>query len=427
MEGIVVKIMRNFAVCCFLCICMFGISGCGYKENEKITIWAYDYYIDAAKEAVKLYEQDHPEVSFDIVELGQDDMVEKLRISLASGDMSVLPDIICEEDYNLKGYIEYYEECFVDLSNYVDPSLYVDFKVNNVTYNGKIWAIPYDTGVATWFYRKDILEEAGFEEKDLENITWDRFIEIGKVVKEKTGKYMIPLLPDGNIEGRIILQSTGKWYYNDNGDLDIKDNQAIIDMSRTLKALHSSGVIYEVASWDDIIASFYNGKTAGVIGGSWWAPTIAANDEQFGLWRATSIPRMGENDMYSNYSTCGGCSWFVLNTKNKEKAIDFLMETIAVDTEISNVMLDSKFVIPALKTASNVEKVYKEYEYFDNQALCTQMVEWSQNIPYVNYDLHSYEIAYYHGSLFNDYFRDEISLEEMIEKLQQEAERIIAE
>lgn len=30
------------------------------------------------------------------------------------------------------------------------------------------------------FYRKDMIEKAGFAEADMQNITWDRYIEIGK-------------------------------------------------------------------------------------------------------------------------------------------------------------------------------------------------------------------------------------------------------
>jgi lactose/L-arabinose transport system substrate-binding protein len=235
--------------------------------SDKIVIGAFNYYIDTAKEAVKEYQKTHPNTEFEIVELGQDDLVEKFRIALASGNKANLPDIIVEEYYNLKGYLEFYGDYFADLTTYVEPSLYVDFTVKSVTYNDKIWAIPYDTGVGAWFYREDILSEAGFSEADVQNITWDRFVEIGKVVKEKTGKYMIPLLPEGNIEGRVMLQSAGSWYYDYDGNLDIVNNKALVDMTKTIKMLAASGVVYEVTSWADIIAAFYNGNAAGVIGG----------------------------------------------------------------------------------------------------------------------------------------------------------------
>lgn len=415
-----------FSLALILAVAAVGLGSCkGGDEDNKIVIWAYDYYIDAAKLAVQLYKGSHPDVEFEIVELGQDDLVQKLRIALAGDSSKALPDIVCEEDYNLKGYLEFYGDSFVDLTPFVDPSLYVGFKVENVTYDGKIWGVPYDTGVAAWFYRADILEEAGFSEEDLSCITWDRFLEIGGVVKEKTGKYIIPLAPEGNIEGRIILQSTGRWYYDREGNLDIEDNQVLVDMSETIKKLFLSDAVYKVASWDDIVAAFYNGTAAGVMGGAWWAPVIAENEEQHGLWRVTEIPRMEGDDSYTNYSNCGGCSWLVLNKPNQELAVDFLFATLASSDVIADRMIETHLVVPALITGKDGPVAKRGSAYFGGQNLCETMAGWSQNVPYVNYSSHSYEIAYAHGELFPDYLRGRTTVSEMLALLKEQAKAIV--
>lgn len=419
--------MKKSSLLILVIVLLFSmtISGCSpKKESEKIVIWAFDYYIDTAKEAVEEYKEIYPDAEFEIVELGQDDLVEKFRIALASGNKEDLPDIIVEEYYNLKGYLEFYGDYFADLTEYVDPSLYVDFTVKSVTYNEKIWGVPYDTGVGAWFYREDILREAGFAEEDLKNITWDRFVEIGQIVKERTGKYMIPLVPEGNIEGRVMLQSAGSWYYDYDGNLDIEDNQALFDMTETIKMLMESGVVYEVTSWDDIIASFYNGDVAGVIGGSWWSSIIRENETQAGLWRVALPPRMTGDDSYTNYSNCAGCCWLVLNKENDQSAIDFLMNTIAASDSIADKMARSKTVVPALKIGKNTPGAKEGDPYFGNQNIVEIMAEWSEYVPYVNYGLHPYEIAYYHGSLFPDYLRGITTVDDVIDQLQKQAEII---
>lgn len=412
-----------------LALGILALNGCNTKPAtaEKIVIWAFDYYIDAAKEAVKEYKVSHPDAEFEIVELGQDDLVEKFRVALASGNKENLPDIIAEEYYNLKGYLEFYGDNFADLTAYIDPSLYVDFTIKSVTYNEKIWGIPYDTGVGAWFYREDILSEAGFSEADVQNITWDRFVEIGKVVKEKTGKYIIPLVPEGNIEGRVMLQSAGSWYYDYDGNLDIKNNKALVDMTETIKTLMSSGAIYEVTSWDDIIAAFYNGYAAGVIGGSWWSAIIRENESQSGLWRVAPPPRMVGDEKYTNYSNTAGCCWLVLNKKNKQAAIDFIMETVAVSNSLADTMAREKTVVPALKSGKDTASAKAGDPYFGNQNIVELMAEWSLHVPYVNYGRHPYEIAYYHGSLFPDYLRGKTTVADVIKALQQQAEIIEAQ
>ena len=394
------------------------------SDNTPIVIWAYDSYIDAAKEAVLLYTKEHPEQKFDVVELGQDDLVQKLNIALASGDYGALPDVICEEDYNLKSYVTYYKDSFVDLTDFVDTDLYVEFKVRDCTVDGRIWGIPYDTGVSAWYYRIDVLNDAGFTEEDVESITWDEFLDIGRVVYDKTGKYLIPLVPEGNIEGRVILQSSNSWYYNDDGTLNIIGNQAIRDMSETIKKIFNSGVVDKVTSWDDIISSFYNGVSAGVIGGAFWTPIVAQNEEQSGLWRVTQVPRMEGNASYTNYGCCGGCSWLVCNTAHQKEAIAFLMETVAVSTELANTMMAKGYIIPALKSAVHTENAVNGDAFFGYQNICEKMAEWSYLVPYCNYSTNSYEIAYAHGNFMTDYIKGITSLDDVILQLDAEARTI---
>src|SRR5574344_1155024 len=93
-----------------------------------------------------------------------------------------------------------------------------------MTMGGKTYGVPFDSGVAGTFYRKDVLEAAGFKAKDLENITWDRFIEIGEVVFKKTGVSMCAFDPtDGGLV-RIMLQSAGSWYFDKAGKPNLAGN-----------------------------------------------------------------------------------------------------------------------------------------------------------------------------------------------------------
>lgn len=433
MRGILSKIS-----CVIILVMLISFTGCTSSSDRdsssrpenlnanKIVIWAFDQYITAAHEAVQLYQRDNPEVEFEVIELSQDDLVQKFRIALASGTSDSLPDIIIEEDYNMKGYLHYYQDSFVELTPYLDASNYMDFKLENSIYNNELYALPYDSGTSALFYRLDILEQAGYTSADLENITWDEFIVIGQDVKEKTGTYMLPISPEGNIEGRIMLQSTGQWYYDLEGKLNIENNTALVDMMKTLGSLFDSGIVYRVSAWDDIISSFYNGSVACVVGGSWWAPIIADNPEQSGLWRMTSIPRMSGNSEYTNYSNIGGCGWMVINKSQADKAIDFLVSTFATDKELINTLVEKTQLVTVRKDAIHVPNALKGDPYFGNQNLCETMAVWGENIPSVNYSLHSYEIAYAHGELMTDYLDGLKTEQDILDELQIIAEEIVS-
>ena len=38
------------------------------------------------------------------------------------------------------------------------------------------YSLPFDSGVTGWFYRSDILGEAGYTHDDLVDITWEKFM-----------------------------------------------------------------------------------------------------------------------------------------------------------------------------------------------------------------------------------------------------------
>lgn len=47
------------------------------------------------------------------------------------------------------------------------------------------YGVPFDNGAVIACYRTDILDEAGYTIDDLTDITWSKFMEIGKDVHEK--------------------------------------------------------------------------------------------------------------------------------------------------------------------------------------------------------------------------------------------------
>lgn len=229
-----------------------------------------------------------------------------------------------------------------------------------------------------------------------------------------------------NIIAGLEKPSSGHIFIDDECVDDVEPKDRNIAMMSTLKKLHDSGVVALASSWDDIIAKFYSGEAAGVIGGSWWAPVIAANEDHFGLWRVAPIPTMTGSSVYKNYSSCGGCSWYVINNDNSKVAIDFLTDTIAVSDEIADKLVASNQVVPALKTAFSVPSATAGDPYFGGQNICEIMAKWGEDVPYVNYSSHSYEIAYAHGNLFTDYLAGNTTAEEVVNELQVEAEAIVS-
>lgn len=204
-------------------------AGSASSDDKTITIWAWDdtFNIKAANMAKERYLKDHPDVTINVVSMAQDDVVQKLNTSLSSGTYDGLPNIVLIEDYKIQNYLLSYPGELKDLSGYVDPSKFMDYKLSVMTEGDKIYGVPFDSGVTALFYRKDLIEQAGYTEADMQDITWEKYIEIGKAVKEKTGKAMLTMDPSDLNQIRVMMQSAGAWYVDKDGKVSINNNESL--------------------------------------------------------------------------------------------------------------------------------------------------------------------------------------------------------
>ena len=123
-------------------------------------------------------------------------MQTKLATIVGSGDYSSLPDILLMQDFAYQKYVTTYPDLFQDLTDSgIDFSQFASSKLENSVVDERNYGVPFDNGTEIAAYRTDILEKAGYTLKDLTDIDWNRFIEIGKDVLAKTGYSLVSLQP----------------------------------------------------------------------------------------------------------------------------------------------------------------------------------------------------------------------------------------
>jgi len=401
---------------------LIGFSVMLFAETTKITIWAWDpnFNIAIMQEAATRYKKINPNVEFDIVSMAKADVEQKLNTVLASGVKTALPEIVLIEDYNAQKYLQSYPGSFADLTKQFNYSEFAPYKVKLMTLNNKVYGVPFDSGVAGWFYRRDYLEQAGFKASDLENITWDRFIEIGKAVKAKTGKYMIAADPyDGGLM-RTLLQSAGTWYFDSNGKPYIANNPVLKEAVKLYKDIRDSGIAKETSGWNEWVASFNNGDSASVITGVWIVGSIKAENSQSGKWGLAPVPRMNIKGAV-NASNLGGSSWYVLqNSKNKDVAIDFLKKIYAQDSDFYQKILVDRGAVGTWLPAQTGSAYKAKDPFFGNQAIYTLLSDWMKKIPSVDYGLFTYEADAAIMNVMPDAYSGKISVDEALKRAEQQ-------
>lgn len=380
---------------------LIGLTGCGTKEEDKggaskdpdtITIWAWDeaFNIPAANAAAELYKKDHEDVKIKVVTMAQNDIVAKLNTSLSSKTYDGLPDIVLIEDYRIQGYLNAYPDEFADLSSVVSAGDFAPYKTGVNQIGGNMYGVPFDSGVAALFYRKDLIEQAGYKESDMQDLTWDKYIEIGKAVKEKCGVDWLTLDPSDLGQLRMMLQSAGAWYTDKNGKVSIDKNDALASAIGVYQELMNAGFVKQVANWDQFVGAFNNGDVATVFTGCWIVPSIKSAENQSGKWAVASFPRMSNVASSVNASSIGGAGWYVLkNTGHEKAAVDFLGKTFGSSAELMYQLGSEISLIPTLKAADDYSS---KDDFFGGQDVVADLINWTAKVPTVNYGQSTYAV-----------------------------------
>ncbi|OOM75665.1 lactose-binding protein precursor [Clostridium puniceum] len=366
------------------------------KDDKKITIWAWDdtFNIKAANMAKEKYLKDHPDVTIDVVSMAQEDVVQKLNTSLSSGTYDGLPNVVLIEDYRIQNYLQSYPGEMKDLSSKVDKTKFADYKLNVMSEGSKFYGVPFDSGVAALFYRTDLVEQAGYKKEDMQNLTWEKYIEIGKAVKDKTGKAMLTIDPSDLNQLRIMMQSAGSWYVKEDGKtVNIEGNEALKQAISIYKQMVDAGITKQVSGWDSFLAAFQKGDVATVASGCWISSSIQKSEDQSGKWAVAAIPRLGANAKSVNSSNSGGSSWYVLDkVGNSDLAADFLASTFASDDKLMNDLVPAIGLVSTLKSASTSENYSKPIKFYGDQEVFKNMADWTTKVPAVNYGLYTYQL-----------------------------------
>lgn len=381
---------------------MFGIAMASVSflsvaavSAGEISVWVWDANFNGAamREAGSRYTALKPDATVVVDDTAsQDDIRAKLQTQLLAGSTDGLPDIVLIQDDVAQKYLQSFPGAFEPLSDSIDMTAFAEYKVAAATLDGKSYSLPFDSGVTGLFYRSDYIKEAGFTAEDLNNITWDRLVEIGTVVKEKTGHQLLDL--DLNDSGliRMMMQQAGTWYFNEDGSLNIIDNAPLKKALETYAKFYQADLVKPVSGWAEYTGAFTSGEVAVVPVGVWITATIKANADQSGLWAVAPIPRL-DIEGAVNASNQGGSSWYVLaSSDNKEEAIDFLKTVWGGDVDFYQKILVNQGAVGSLLAAREGEAYKATDEFFGGAPVWQDFSTWLSQIPSVGYGVFTAEV-----------------------------------
>lgn len=185
-----------------LCVAMLGCSGvCGTASvqaaEEEFTISFWTTGDVGINPQIEEWNGIHPNQKIEMVTADSETLIANLKTALTAG--SGLPDAVWVECDSIENFKQN-PDLWANLLDYGAGDMekdYLPWKWQQaLSKDGKqLFGIPTDVGPMLIAYRTDIFEEAGLptdrEEVSKLLATWDDYMEVGKILKEKTGSYIL--------------------------------------------------------------------------------------------------------------------------------------------------------------------------------------------------------------------------------------------
>jgi multiple sugar transport system substrate-binding protein len=346
---------------------LLGTAGCGGggSDSGELTLsWGPDRTGSLPK-LIKQFNQQSKglKVKYQKMPIDTGQYFDKLRTQFQAGggDIDIIiGDVIWPAQFAVNGWVS-------DLTDrFKDTDAFLPGPMQAVTYQGKVYAVPWYTDAGLLYYRQDLLDKAGFSEPPE---TWDDLMEMAKKVQKDEGIKNGFVYQGSDYEGGVC---NGLEYIRTNGGdvLDPNDpTKVIIDSPGTVNGLATwretitSGVSPQAVLQyleDESAASFLNGESVFIRNWPYMYSLAGTSDypelepEQLGI-----APIPVDKPGNPSYSTLGGWNFLINATsESQDQAWEFIEWITAPEQLVTNAVLGSH--LPTRQTLYDDPTVLKK-------------------------------------------------------------------
>ena len=264
--------------------CASGGSAEPSAEGKPVTITFQSFSdqpaaIQATKEIVEAWNKDNPDITVQIVQAPTDSLDDKLTTQFAGG---VAPDII---HYEVLGIVPFARDGYLaDLSGLLSKDTLDDIDpgvLESVTIDGQVVGAPTELQTYVVFANKKLLDAAGVPVPTGDSMTWDELAAIAKATTAGDVHGITWGLKSPTAAFMSLGMGFGSSYFTGKGDdmkVAVKDSD--LEVPNRVRAMITEGTIDPIGvtqSGSDVLATFYAGKAAMTVQGSYQVANIAAD------------------------------------------------------------------------------------------------------------------------------------------------------
>ncbi|MED5020716.1 extracellular solute-binding protein [Paenibacillus chibensis] len=353
---------------CFLCllIVMFMLSGCSGNSstpNQKtLTLWYWNRGLD--DKLIQAVQEQFPDVRINAQKIGGD-FKSKLKTTLAAGSSG--PDIVAFNDWVTELFPS--ADRFYNLydlgAKELEPD-YLDWKWQlGVTPEGKMIAMPIDTGPTALFYREDLFKQAGLptdpEEVHKQMGTWEDYFKAGEKLNQVFGGKVKLTDNIGGIYTQVNAQSDSVYFDKNEefiGETPASSMKKAWDLAvqASQKALLANTNSF-TSEWN---AAMNNGKIASFVGAVWCKQILMdAAPDTAGKWRVARAPGGDGNN--------GGSFLAIMKTsKHPKEAFEVMKWLLNPDNQVT--AFKDVNLFPSATKALDAPVMEEKEDFFGGQS-----------------------------------------------------------
>jgi len=373
-------------------------------SGTTLSVYAWDakFNIPALKAAEAAFQKVNPDFKLEITQQsGSSDVEQAVTLAGSSGDLSTLPDIVLFQDHYIQAYVRDYPDAWQAVEGAdIDWSDFGAEKLSYSTIEGVHYGVPVDNGTVIFAYRTDILEQCGYTLDDVTGISWERWLEIARDIKEQSGMALLSMDHSGDDLPYMMLQAEGLSQFQD-GKPNFVNNEPMKKIIEIIVQGAKDGTIILANNWSEYTDQTIVGdQVAGVMNGNWIIPTIEQVADNSGKWAITTMPTLDGGK--EGYAANGGSSLYITgNCKNVDLAKEFLAYTFGGgegSMETYDNALRNGGVITCCISAGQSEVYQEGVEFFGGQPIYANIVEMGSHVPVVEQSDFHYNARTYVGN-----------------------------
>jgi len=364
------------------------------KKGGTITVWNWT---PVAKDQVAAFEKAYPKVKVNLVNAGTNSTeYTKLQNAVKAGKGA--PDVAQIEYYALPQFA--LSDSLVDLSQYGFDKLKSDFSSgpwNNVNLEGKLVALPQDSGPMALFYNKTEFEKYGLTVPT----TWDQYIaDAKKLHAADPNAYITSDSGDPGFVTSMIWQAGGHPFKVDGTKVTVNlQDEGTKKFTSTWNQLVEGKLLSPVVGWsDDWYKALGNGQVASLITGAWMPGTLESSVPQgSGQWAVAPIPTYDGKP--ANAENGGSAAAVMKQSKNPALAAGFV-KWLNDNQDSVNIFVKGGGGFPSTVADQNsADFINQTPAYFGGQKINQVLVDGAKNVL-DNWQYLPYEV--YANSIFGD-------------------------